>query len=208
MAWKNTISFNQKIAGTRWHMCLQNTRKGFGIPAKYPTAWSAWSHTQRHSNRSIPALVDVPLFYKFSVGGVNKGHINVRLKNGTVWSDGKIYKSLAEFEAKNSNVHYVGWGESINGVRVIKNVVTKPVVSMPRIGSKIQIVPVITRTTYKKGTNTVAGHIHATDNTYIYIVRGYDRNRVIINTKSGGGDGVALALSYTNGKRIEGWKQV
>lgn len=82
---------------------------------------------------------------------------------------------------------------------------------MPKVGSEIQLIPVQTRTTFKNGTTTVAGTIKVKDNTYIYTVRGYDKKypyRILINSASGGGDGVALALYYTNGKKIDGWKQI
>lgn len=79
------------------------------------------------------------------------------------------------------------------------------------VGSKIQLIPVVTRTTYRAGTTTVAGTIRATNNNYIYLVRGYDpkfQNRVLINSKSAGGNGVSLALLYTSGANIGNWKQI
>jgi len=68
---------------------------------------------------------------------------------------------------------------------------------MPKIGSSIQLIPKQTRTTFKAGTTTVAGKINVKDNTFIYTVRGYDKKyptRILINSKSAGGNGVALAL--------------
>ncbi len=82
---------------------------------------------------------------------------------------------------------------------------------MPPVGSKIQLIPRIDRTCFRAGTTTVSGVIRVTDNTFIYTVRGYDPvfgYRVIINSKAGGGDGVALALYLTNGNIIGGWKQL
>ena len=82
---------------------------------------------------------------------------------------------------------------------------------MPAVGSRIQILNGYTRTTFKAGTTTVAGTIKATDNGYVYTVRGYDpkySNRILINSASAGGNGVALALFYTSGQRIEGWTVV
>jgi hypothetical protein len=87
----------------------------------------------------------------------------------------------------------------------------KPSLKMPAVGSHIQLIPKQTRTTFKNGTTTVAGHIKVTDNSFIYQVRGYDKKypyRILINSKSGGGNGVALALYYTNGAIIDGWKRV
>jgi len=87
----------------------------------------------------------------------------------------------------------------------------KPAIKMPPVGSKIQLIPKDTRNTYKAGTTKKAGTIRVTDNTFIYTVRGYDPvygGRILINSASAGGDGVALALFYTNSVRIEGWRQI
>ena len=87
----------------------------------------------------------------------------------------------------------------------------KPAIKMPPVGSKIQLIPKDTRNTYKAGTTKKAGTIRVTDNTFIYTVRGYDPvygGRIIINSASAGGDGVALALFYTNGQIIPGWRKV
>lgn len=117
-------SFKIAAAGTKKYFCLQNVRLGFGIPAKYDTAWEAWKATEQHKTRTIPTGVDVPLYYSFTttIDGVRKnyGHISVRLKDGRHWSDGKIYPSIKALETDLSNITYVGWGESINDVKVIK----------------------------------------------------------------------------------------
>lgn len=87
----------------------------------------------------------------------------------------------------------------------------KPSIKMPPVGSMIQLIPKDTRNTYKAGTTKKAGTIRVTDNTFIYTVRGYDPvygGRILINSASAGGDGVALALFYTNGQIIPGWRQV
>jgi murein DD-endopeptidase MepM/ murein hydrolase activator NlpD len=87
----------------------------------------------------------------------------------------------------------------------------KPVFNMPAVGKNIRLTKGVNRKTYVAGTTTVAGTIKPTDNTFIYKVRGYDKkypNRIIINSASAGGNGIALALYYTNGKRIEGWTQL
>jgi hypothetical protein len=121
---KQVRAFNASKGGNRPYYCLQNVRLGYSIPPLYDDAWTAWQNTQQHRNRSIPAGVDVPLFYSFTatIGGVRKnyGHINVRYRDGRVWNDGKWFANLSAFERAYSNVHYVGWGESINKVRVIE----------------------------------------------------------------------------------------
>lgn len=98
--------------------------------------------------------------------------------------------------------NYVDWEKMLAAV-------TPPsTAKMPPIGSKIKLAKGTTRTTFKAGTTTVAGTIRVTDETFVYTIQGYDpkySNRVLINSKSAGGNGVALALYYTNGVRIDGW---
>lgn len=118
MGWRQVKPFNQSAAGTKSGYCLQNVRLGYGIAAKYPNAIGAWNATQQHRDRNIPAGVDVPLFYSYK----EDGHVNVRLADGRVWSDGNIYSSLSAYESTHPAVKYLGWGESINDVRIIEYV--------------------------------------------------------------------------------------
>jgi len=106
--------FEQAKGGTRPLYCLQNVRLGYGIASLYPNAITAWEHTQQHKNRDIPKGLDIPLFYSYK----KDGHVNVRIRDGRVWSDGEIFKSLEDYEARREPV-YLGWGESINNVKVI-----------------------------------------------------------------------------------------
>lgn len=206
MAYKQTRSFDKGKAGSKVGFCLQNMRLGYGIPVKYPTATEAWKHTVQHKDRKIPNGVSVPLFYTYKTDG----HVNVRMPSGEVVSDGKTYASLPDYERQHPTVHYLGWGETLNGVRVIEYVPDpKPVQSntLPSVGSKIKLDRGVTRTTFDKNGNKV-GSIYAKDDSYVYIVRGIHGNRVVINSASGGGNGVELALYYLAGGRIDGWKQL
>lgn len=206
MGYRQTRKFNTGAGGKVKGYCLRNVRLGYGIASKYSTAWSAWNATQQHRDRNIPTGVDVPLYYSWG----SAGHINVRLADGRVWSDGDYYKNLADYEAK-KEPNYVGWGESVNDVRVIDYVPDPVPTSMPPIGSSIKLIPTQVRTTFRAGTTAVAGSINVTDGTFVYQVRGYDAKfpyRIIINSKSGGGDGISLALRYTSGALIEGWQQL
>lgn len=119
---EQVIPFNQSKGGNVHNLCLANVCAGFGIPNKYESAWQAWEHTQQHTD-AIPSGLDVPLFYSYTatIDGVtqNWGHTNVRLANGTVWSDGTVYANLDRYLSS----HYpkfVGWGESVNDVQIIK----------------------------------------------------------------------------------------
>jgi len=117
------IPFDQSRAGNVHNFCLDNTCKGFGIADKYGSATEAWQHTQQHTDRDIPEGCDVPLFYSYTanIDGVtqNYGHINVRLKDGTVWSDGTIYADIDAY-LYNHFPQYVGWGESVNDFQIIE----------------------------------------------------------------------------------------
>ena len=127
MTYRQIRAFNQKKAGTRPHWCLQNVRMGFGIGPRYTTAWEAWKKTQQHKG-TPPKDLDVPLYFSYTatIGGVRKnwGHIGVRLKNGKFWTDGKTYSSYTYYANKYAP-KYVGWGESINGVKVLEKDVYK-----------------------------------------------------------------------------------
>lgn len=122
MSFTQVISFDTAKGGNIPNLCLANVCKGYRIANKYGSAWEAWENTQQHPDRNIPDGLDVPLYYSYTttIDGVtqNYGHINVRLKNGTVWSDGKTYNSINDYTA-NHSPKYVGWGESINDVKVI-----------------------------------------------------------------------------------------
>lgn len=121
MTYQQTRAFDPSKGGNKPLWCLKNVRLGYSIPPKYDNATQSWHNTERHRNRNIPKDVDVPLFYSFTTRNGNEGHINVQLASGKVWSDGKIYASLVAYEAASSPV-YLGWGESVNNVKVIKEV--------------------------------------------------------------------------------------
>ena len=123
MDFKQVIPFDQSKGGNTPNLCLENVSKGFQIAERYNSAWQAWENTIQHPNSNVPAGLDIPLFYSYTatIDGVpaNYGHINVRLANGTVWSDGNIYPSIAAYLAQHTP-KFVGWGESVNGATIIK----------------------------------------------------------------------------------------
>lgn len=116
------IPFDTSKGGNIPNFCLDNVRRGYSIANKYGSAWEAWLHTQQHADRNFPAGLDIPLYYSYTttLDGVTKnyGHINVRLANGTVWSDGKIYANLDSYLI-NHFPKFVGWGESVNDFKII-----------------------------------------------------------------------------------------
>lgn len=129
MGFNQVIPFNPSNGGNTPGLCLDNVCKGFGIADKYASAWEAWAHTQQHQDRNMPDGLDVPLFYAYTatIDGVtgNYGHINVRLANGTVWSDGNIYANIDAYLAYHLP-QFVGWGESVNDFTIIQGETDMP----------------------------------------------------------------------------------
>lgn len=122
MTYKQVKPFDTLKGGRTAGFCLRNVRLGYGIPALYDSAWTAWLKTQQHTG-TPPSGVDVPVYFSYtaSIDGIRKnwGHIGVRLKDGRFWSDGKVYPSISDYTSNFAPV-YVGWGESVNNVRVIE----------------------------------------------------------------------------------------
>lgn len=157
---------------------------------------------------------DIVVFYTNGHNGdlnYGSGHIGI--------ADGPSGSTVPTLEQNGSTGS--GAGTGADAIRV-RNIDAKRVAAvyrlkgssnldMPAVGSRIQLIPRDTRTTYKAGTANVAGKINVTDNTFNYIVRGYDSKypgRIIINSASAGGNGVGLALYYLTGERIPGWNKV
>lgn len=201
--YKQVRPFDQRKGGNVRGYCLRNVRLGYGIGPKYSSAWVSWQNAPQRTN-AIPTGVDVPVYFWWG----RYGHIGVRLANGKFWTDGKVYSSLNRYRLTHPAVIYRGWSDEVNDVKVIKYA-PKPVAPsprMPKVGSKIKVT--IHRTTFKNGTQVKAGTLKAPRQGWVYTVRGYDKKykgRILINSASAGGNGVALALYYTNGRKIEGW---
>lgn len=203
--------------------CLAYAREMFGAPGGVTYAWEAWENAKyKYEASDLPTDAAVLMWYSYTVDGKNEGHVTVNVPGKGIYSSPyakdtshAVVGSIADVE-RIYGVTYVGWSEDINGVRVAEPVAPPapppaPSTKMPAVGTSIQLVPTQTRTTYKAGTTTVAGHIKVTNDEYVYEVRGYDSKypgRIIINSTSGGGNGVALALLYTNGSNIGAWKEL
>lgn len=212
MEWKTLKQLISGIVGVKGD-CLIYVRERFGIASKYLTALAAWQAVPaqyRHTDQNFPS-VPVAVFF---TGG--DGHVEIWIPG--VGFDGSPYNTatghielptIPEVE-QHYGVKFAGWTEWLDGVLVAEQVVAPaPSSKMPAVGSSIELVGVQARTTYHAGTTNVAGTIHTNNN--VYIVRGTDSKypgRILINSASAGGDGVALALYYTNGTNIGGWKQL
>ena len=190
----------------------------------------AWGNAIDYWNKPNPTILKS--FTKIATTNVEKGDIVIfRGINGNPYghigvATGNQTSSAVEVVEQNGST---GTGNGLGGNAIRTRYITKSRVpgilrpktsspapapapsKMPPVGSKIQLIPVVTRTTYRAGTTTVAGTIRVTGNDFIYLVRGYDpkfQNRVLINSKSAGGNGVSLALFYTSGANIGNWKVI
>lgn len=123
MDFSQVVPFDTSKGGNTPGLCLANVCEGYSIGNKYDSAWEAWQHTQQHTDRNIPSVLAVPIFYSYTttIDGItdNYGHINVQLPNGTVWSDGNIYASIDDYTSNKLPV-FVGWGESVNDYQIIQ----------------------------------------------------------------------------------------
>lgn len=205
MAYVQVKRFDQSKAGNTKGYCLRNVRLGYGIAAKYDSAWESWQNAPQNGGE-IPTGVDVPVYFWYG----RYGHIGVRLANGRFWSDGKIYSSLTVYRITHPAVIYRGWSTEVNDVTVIKYEAPKPTPvpptpsKMPPVGSRVTFS--VPRTAFVSGTTTVKGTLPPD----VRIVRGYDpiyQYRILVNSSSVG-NGVAVALYLQNGKKIDGWKQL
>lgn len=226
------VTENGKVLTDWFGMCAATVRSAFNAPVAGLTAWQNWeSYTHfKHADRDWPVGVYFPIYFS---GYNGEGHEAIAFVNSTgsmnIWTSPwqhnhpffDNYVSVDVLAKAYGNLTYVGWSEDVNGMRVIE-AVTAPAPApaapapaahpaMPAIGSEIQLLPTQIRDTFHAGTVNEAGKINVVNDQYVYTVRGYDSvypNRVIINSASGGGNGVALALYYTNGANIGGWKTV
>lgn len=115
MAWQQDRNFNLSKMGTKTGYCLQNVRLAFDIPPKYYDAKAAMLANKNegtlHPISTLPKNVAVPVFV--DTNSVNE-HIEVA-DNGTFYSDGKRLTNPY-------NQRFFGWGETLNGVRIVSYV--------------------------------------------------------------------------------------
>lgn len=113
--YKQLVPFTLKNMGTKRDWCLANVREGFGIPAKYPDAKAAMEANKKasllHPITTLPDDVAVPVF--IDTPSVWE-HVIVSDK-GKFYSDGKQLTSL-------DGLTIFGWGESLNGVRIVESI--------------------------------------------------------------------------------------
>lgn len=113
MSWQQVKPFNLSKMGTTPGLCLQNVRLAFGVGSKYASAKDAMLANKNagtlHSIDTLPKNVAVPVFVDTS--SVYE-HVEVA-DRGTFYSDGKRVSNPY-------NQRFFGWGETLNGERIVK----------------------------------------------------------------------------------------
>jgi len=126
--WEQVKSFSIKKMGTKKGYCLQNVRLGFGIPSKYASAKVDMQANKKtgtlHPMSTIPTNCSVPVY----VDTKSKYEHIIAYDKGIYYSDGRRLKSI-------KGLNFFGWGESCNGVRVVKQVADKKPTSKYTAGS-------------------------------------------------------------------------
>lgn len=107
--------------------CLKQVRLSLGIPAKYPRAIDAWygaggrDGVDTHYMADPPPPAGVPVFW--SGGPGSAGHVALSAGGGWVWSTdilrrGHWAKVPISLIHTKWGLKYLGWSETLNGVRV------------------------------------------------------------------------------------------
>lgn len=108
-------------------LCLRHVRLWFGIAAKYPSAIEAWEGAGGAGGDATHTVLDappgVPMFWR----GGRFGHIALSAGDGMIYTTdlpqrgrtGLVKASLVE---ERWNYKYLGWSETLNGVRVYRDV--------------------------------------------------------------------------------------
>ena len=107
------------------HLCLKFVRTMLHVPARARTAYQAWvlagGNDGAYTHTVVPAPASVPVFWAGRPGSA--GHVALSAGNGKVWSsdimrEGKVdLVDLHEIHRK-WGLRYLGWSETLNGVRV------------------------------------------------------------------------------------------
>lgn len=125
MAWRQVVPFDPSKMGTKPGYCLQNVRLGFGIKPKYADAKEAMEANKEagtlHDVKDLPTNISVPIF----VDTTSPYEHVIASDKGVFYSDGKKLTTL-------NGLKCFGWGETLNGVRVVEFVEDpKPVEPAP-----------------------------------------------------------------------------
>lgn len=111
--------------------CLKNVRLAFAVPGRYPDAYSAWrgagGTAGPNTHTALPAPKNVPVFW--SGGAHGYGHVAISAGGGMCWTTDMPHRGkftlvpITQIHAR-WGLKYLGWSETLNGVRVHPHVNT------------------------------------------------------------------------------------
>ena len=133
--WRNTktpnldpvVYMGGKILYNWLGWCLAVAQTMFGSQRTSPSAWSEWVNVvkHKHTNRSIPSGVYVPIWFDGYWNGSRVGHVAI-YKDGKIWSSpvsnkpyADVWNSIEAVE-RAYGMKYVGWSEDIGNTRVLE----------------------------------------------------------------------------------------
>jgi hypothetical protein len=117
--------------GAGW--CLRFTQTVYGAPARYNSAWDAWQavpdkHTDPLPEASVPVWFSHYGTYGNPPTYANWGHVVAKIGDRFLSSPasgvGQQWFDSVEAIEKTFNAKYVGWSESLNGLKIVEYVST------------------------------------------------------------------------------------
>jgi len=125
IAWAKKQTNGAKYAG----LCLVFVRHCFGLPAKYPSAASAWANAKHkhHTSSTSGIPAGVPVF--FSTPATRYGHVALHLGGGRFRTNYSSHKSIVTETLGHgalAGMTMLGWTEDLNGARVYTAPKTPP----------------------------------------------------------------------------------
>lgn len=185
MAWEQVRPFNLSKMGTREGYCLQNVRLAFDAPSKYVDAKAAMLANKNagtlHSIDTLPKNVAVPVFLDTSSP---YEHVEVA-DHGVFYSDGKRLTNPM-------NQKFFGWGETLNGVQIVKWV-NDP---QPAPSTGINVGDKVTLKTWVDYNNTPLRKTRD-----YYFVKQIDGNRAVLTADSVNG-AIYAAVNVNNLSKV------
>lgn len=108
-------------------LCLRHVRLWYGIAAKYPSAIEAWEGAGGADGDATHTVLDPPKGVPVFWSGGRFGHIALSAGNGKIWTTdlpqrGRTGLVDIELVHERWNYKYLGWAETLNGVRVYRDV--------------------------------------------------------------------------------------
>lgn len=125
-------NFNQSVPCVPGE-CLKYVQDGFGIPARYAGAIIDWNrNTNNHSDYNFPAGCVVPIYFSGTGNNIIKewGHVAALMPDRSVYSCSSptsnqaihyasVDALVADYARVGITLHYLGWSEDVEEVRVV-----------------------------------------------------------------------------------------